>query len=354
MKIGLNFYPDFKDLPLSTLKEAILNSNNLQFAKQIGVTHIIAWMPLPPGQGYWNYEDLLNLRKFIESHGLVLEAIENLPPFHWDKILYGIEGRDEQIDKISKTIRNMGKAKINYLGYCFSIAGYWGHWRKGDNGGGRGDAGIISFDYDIVKNSGVPPVGELWGNWETSYYDGGKPLGKISRDEMWERLVYFLERIIPVAEESGVKMCVHPDDPPAPSLRGLERIMNNAEDFKKIIELFPSPCHGLEFCQGTFSEMAGVGKNVIDLIYYFGKRKKIFYVHFRNVKGTFPKYDEVFIDEGDVSMIDAIKAYKDVDFDGVIIPDHVPVANTVSEPWHLGMAYSVGYIKAAMQALKIL
>ena len=158
-------------------------------------------MPLPHGEGYWNYEDLLDLKKFIESYGLVLEAIENLPPFHWDKVLYGMEGRDEQIAKISRTIRNMGKAKINCLGYCFSIVGYWGYWRKGDDGGGRGGAGLISFDYDIARKSKILPLGQLWSNWETSYYDKSKTLGKISRDEMWERLVYFLQRVIPVAEE---------------------------------------------------------------------------------------------------------------------------------------------------------
>jgi mannonate dehydratase len=354
MKIGLNFYPDFENLPLEGLKEGILNRDNLRFASQIGVTHIIAWMPLPPGNGYWEYDDLAGLKNQVESHGLVLEAIENLPPVHYDRILLGSGGRDKQIENISKTLSNMGRAGIGCLGYFFSITGYWGHWRTGEKQGGRGGAGVTSFDSGKIGKQEPVSLGEFWGNWKTDYHDPEKKLDPINREMMWDRLVYFLDRIIPAAEDAGVRLCIHPADPPAPSLRGIERIMNNPGDFKKLIKLFPSKYHGVEFCQGTFAEMEGVGAKVIDLIRYFGKRKKIFYVHFRNVRGTYPKFDEAFIDEGDVPMLEALKAYRDVGFNGVIIPDHVPVLNTVSEPWHSGMSYSVGYIKAAMQALNII
>lgn len=354
MRLGINFYPDFIDLPLSYLKEGVLNENNLKFARQIGAEAVIAWMPLPVKNGVWDYEDLLELRKFIERAGLKLEAIENLPPLHYDKILFDMEGKDKQIENIKKTITNMGKAGIFCLGYSFSILGYWGHYSKGENGGGRGNAGIIKFDYEKVSTSNFLNYGELWGGWKTTYYNETKFTGEIKREQLWERLIYFLENIIPVAEEAGVKLCIHPADPPAPKLRGIENIMNRAEDFKKLIEVFPSNYHGLEFCQGTFSEMEDVGKNVISLIRYFGSRRKIFYVHFRNVKGVFPKYEEVFIDEGDTDMAAAIKAYKDIGFDGVIIPDHVPVINAVCTPWHTGMAYSIGYMKALLQALNII
>lgn len=354
MKIGINFYPDFVDLPLGILSEGILNESNLKFAKQIGADSIVAWMPLPYKEGYWSFEDLLNLRKFVESYGLSFEAIENLPPLHYDRVLFGLDGRDEQIENVKKTIRNMGKAGISCLGYSFSILGYWGHYSKGENGGGRGDSGIIRFDYEKVEKNSFVNYGELWGNWKTSYYDSSRYLGEIKKEQMWERLVYFLERIIPVAEEAKVRLCIHPADPPAPSLLGIENIMNTFEDFKKLVEMFPGQYHGLEFCQGTFSEMQDIGKDVIRLIHYFGSKNKIFYVHFRNVKGTFPKYEEVFIDEGDISMVDALKAYKEVGFNGVLIPDHVPIINSVLQPWHTGMAYAIGYIRAAMQALNIL
>jgi len=348
MKIGLNLYPDTKNLPLSSLKEGILNAQNLSFAKQLGVNHIVAWMPLPPGEGYWEFLDLLRLKKFVESYGLKLEAIENLPPVHYDRILYDIDGKERQVENIKRTITNMGKAGINCLGYCFTILGYWGHWRTGEGGGGRGNAGITSFDYSMVKDAPHSSMGLLWGNWKTDYFNPSDTIEKVNREMMWKRLCYLLDRIIPVAEEAGVKLCIHPSDPPAPALGGEERIMNCPEDFKELIELYPSDYHGIQFCQGTFSEMEGVGKKVVGLIEYFGTRKKIFYVHFRNVHGTFPLYEETFIDDGDTDMALAFKAYKDAGFEGVLIPDHVPVVNSVSNPWHTGMAHSIGYIKSLM------
>ena len=353
MRIGINFYPDFTELPLGVLKEGILNEKNLRFAKQIGADDVVAWMPLPEKDGFWTYEDLLELRKFVEKSDLKLGAVENLHPLHYDRILLGVKGSDRQIENIKKTIRNLGKAGIYCLGYSFSILGYWGHYSTGEDGGGRGDSGIIKFDYNKVDNNDFLNYGELWGGWKTSYYDKNKFLGEVKKEKLWERLIYFLENIIPVAEESGVRMCIHPADPPAPRLRGIENIMNSVEDFKKLIEIFPSKYHGIEFCQGTFSEMQDVGRNVINLIHYFGSREKIFYVHFRNVRGRFPRYEEVFIDEGDVPMVETMKAYKEEGFNGTFIPDHVPVINAVSEPWHTSMAYSIGYMKAVMQALNI-
>ena len=112
MRIGINFYPDFVELPLEVLKEGILNEKNLKFAKQIGADGIVAWMPLPAKNGVWAYEDLLELRKFVEKTGLKIEAVENLPPTHYDRILFGLEGRDSQIENIKTTIRNMGKADL--------------------------------------------------------------------------------------------------------------------------------------------------------------------------------------------------------------------------------------------------
>jgi len=346
MKIGLNLYPDSKHLPLKTLGEAILDSRNLTFAKQLGVTHIVAWMPLPAGEGYWEFKDLLKLKKFINSYGLELEAIENIPPVHWDRILFDLPGKNKQIENIKKTITNMGRAKIKFLGICFSIVGYWGHRQISDTN--RGKAKISRFDYNLVKDA--PPIsrGQLWEIWKTEYYDASQPIETISREKMWERLCFLLDRILPVAQEAGLKICLHPSDPPAPKLRGEERIMNCPQDFKQLIELYPYDHLGIEFCQGTFAEMRGVGPKVIELIKYFGKRNKIFYVHFRNIRGNFPVYEEAFIDSGDIDMGLAFRAYQDVGFEGVLVPDHVPLVTSSPEPWHIGMAHSIGYIKSLM------
>ena len=307
--------------------------DDLKYAKQLGVDHIIATTPRLAGNGYWEFIDLLQLRKRVEAAGLKLAAIENIPWQHYDKILLAAPGRDEQIENVCKTIRNMGVAGIPILGYYFSIVGVWGHWRDYDSGGGRGGAGVKSFDYELVRDAPLTEAGE------------------VSGEEMWSRLTYFLQRVIPVAEEAGVKLAAHPHDPPAPVLRGVARILGSIEGLERLIETVPSECNGLDFCQGTVAEM---GVDVVEAIRYFGERGKIFYVHFRNIKGAFPKFDEVFIDEGDVDMLEAMRTYKQVGFDGVMRPDHTPrVAGDTS--WgHRGRAFAVGYMKALIQAVNSL
>lgn len=335
MYIGLGVYPK------------LLTAAGLSFARQIGATHIVAWMPLPAGNGVWEYADLVRLRRYVESFGLRLAALENLPPSHWDKVLLGKSGRDQQIENIKATIRNMGKAGIGCLGYCFSIVGVWGHWRTGKSGGGRGNAGLKSFDYALVKDAPVLERGAVWGGHRWKDPVAKQVIGRVSLDEMRQRAVYFLERVVPVAEESGVRLAAHPDDPPVPTLRGVARLLTTPEALDWITRVVPSHFNGLEFCQGTVAEM---GANVPEVIRRFGSQKKICYVHFRNVRGAVPRFDEVFLDEGDTDMRAAIQAYHDVGFDGVLIPDHTPTL-TCPGPWHAGMAYAVGYMRALIQHL---
>ncbi len=297
------------------------------FAKQLGATDIIVHTPQLQGDGYWEFLELLHLRMRVESAGLKLAAIENVPRRFYDRIMLGLPGRDEQIEKMCKTIRNMGKAGIPILGYNWMPLGVW---RTSRSTPGRGGAYVTSFDYEMVEDAPLTP------------------LGRIDDKQMWENFRFFLEAVIPVADESRVKMALHPDDPPVPSLAGVARIFRSVDSFKRMIEMVPSEYNGLEFCQGTFAEM---GANVIEAIQYFGARKKIFYVHFRNVKGAVPKFDECFIDEGDVNMLEAMKAYKEVGFDGPVIDDHTPrvIDDT---PWgHRGRAYALGYMKALMKTV---
>ena len=308
-----------------------LTEENLRYALQLGVSHVILESPRLGERGALEFLDLLRVRKRIEAYGLSVAGIENLPRDHWDKILHGALGRDEQIEKVCETVENMGRAGFPILGYYFSIAGVWGHWRSYESGGGRGGAGVKSFDYDLVKDA---PDAET---------------GPVSGEEMWARLVYFLERIVPAAERAGVKLAAHPDDPPAETLRGTGRILTSHEGLKRLIEAVPSPCNGLEFCQGTVAEMGP--ERAIEAVRHFAGLKKIFYVHFRNVRGRFPKFDEVFIDEGDVNMLDAMRAYKAAGFDGVMTPDHSPRVAGDTPFRHRGMAFALGYMKALMQVV---
>ena len=319
MKLGLG-------LPLNQVTD-----ENLRYARQLAVTHIVVHSPRLGNRGVLEYIELLRLKKRIESYDLVLEAIENLPRDHWDQILHGAPGREEQVENVCRTIRNMGQAGIPILGYCFSIMGVWGHWRAYSAGGGRGGSGVKSFDYGLVKDA---PVAET---------------GRVSVAQMWERVTWFLERVVPAAEEAGVRLAAHQDDPPAEELCGTGRLLTSHEALARLIETVPSPSNGLEFCQGTVAEMGT--DRVVDAIRRFGGQGKIFYVHFRNVKGQFPRFDEVFIDEGDVDMFAAMQAYQEVGFDGVLIPDHAPSVSGETGYRHRGMAFSLGYMRALMQAV---
>ena len=304
----------------------------LRYARQLGVRHIIGSVPGEMAKPAWESSDILQLRKRAESHGLELAAIENPPAAVMRQIVLAGPNRDRAIADFCTCLQNMGRAGIHVLCYSFALNPCWWRWLEGLSGGGRGDAGLMSFDSDRVKDA---PVGEA---------------GKVSADQMWNRFTYFAERVIPAAEKAGVKLACHPDDPPVPVLRGAARILSDLEGMRRLIETVPSPNNGLLFCQGTVAEM---GVDVIKAIRWFLERRKIFVVHFRNIRrlaGPGVKYDEVFIDEGDADMAEAMRAYAEYGYDGLIDPDHAPVMETDSQ-WgrHRGYAFSIGYMTALKQ-----
>jgi|YNPNPStandDraft_1061719.scaffolds.fasta_scaffold15636_3 mannonate dehydratase len=307
-----------------------LDDERLAFVKQLGVDHIIVHTPELRGDGFWEFEDLVRLRTRAESAGLTLAAIENIPRRFYDHVLEGGPRRDEQIEKVQKTIRNLGRAGIPILGYHFMVLGVW---RTGHNPVGRGGAKVTVYDHNLVANAPVADV------------------GPVDDETMWARLEYFLKAVVPVAEEEGVVLALHPDDPPISPIAGVARIIRSVEAYKRVMEIVPSPSNAIEFCQGTIAEMCSRPEEVYEAIRYFGSRKKIAYVHFRNVTGPVPTFAETFIDEGYVDMLQAIRAYHEVGFDGVIIDDHTP-AVAGDAPWgHRGRAYSIGYIKALIKAV---
>jgi mannonate dehydratase len=309
-----------------------LNDDILVFAKQLGAKDIIVHSPVlsgdsPLGENCYEFQPLIMLRTRVESAGLKLEAIENVPRDWYLKIMLGLPGRDEQIENFCKTLRNMGKTGIPILGYNFCPGGVW---RTCNCTPWRGGARVTSFDYELAKNAPL-----------TEY-------GIVTEEQMWDNFTYFIKKVMPIAEEANVKMALHPDDPPVPCIAGISRIMRSMEAFKHVIEIFPSEFNGIEFCQGTFSEM---DEDVYKAIEYFGSRKKIFYVHFRNVVGKPNTFHETFIDDGQTDMLRAMLAYKKVGFDGCIIDDHVPVGIDDS-PWgHRNRAYAAGYIQALIKAV---
>jgi mannonate dehydratase len=351
MKLGLGLY------------RGLLTEENFQFAEQAGVTHLVVHLvnyfagsdpkldsgSLNMGWGVtggdrrpWTYDELVALRRHIESHGLKWEAIENFDPAHWYDVLLDGPRRDAQLEDLKRTIQAIGRAGIPIMGYNFSIAGVWG-WTKGPFG--RGGAVSVRYDEAAIDRDIPLPNGMVW----NMVYDPDAPGGTVppvSHEELWQRLEYFLRRILPVAEENGVKLALHPDDPPADTLRGAARLVNQPWKYQRLLDLVPSPANTLEFCLGTLQEMTD--GDVYDAIEQYGRQGKIAYVHFRNVRGKVPRYQEVFVDEGDLDMLRVMRTLREVGYDGLLIPDHTPEM-TCAAPWHAGMAYALGYMRAAMQ-----
>ena len=328
-----------------------LTEEKLLFAKQLGVgsvqMNLLGHSPLP-GDRQWEYEDLLALRLKTEEYGLKFEAIENVPLHFYDKALLGLPGRDEQIAHYCTTIRNMGKAGIPILGYHFMPNSVW----RTPPAEGRGGARVTAFDMALVE---ATPRAEqrAFAVVRSAAIDEQFAAGRIvSEDEMWANYEYFLRAVLPVAEEAGVRLALHPDDPPVPMLGGIARIFKSVEDFKRGYELSNgSPAWGLDLCLGCCSEMPGGAANVREMIEFFGPKGRIFYVHFRDVKGTVPDFAECFIGEGNFNAAETMLLLKRTGFTGFLLDDHVPQMDG-DTPWgHRGRAHAIGYMQGLMDAI---
>ncbi len=355
MKIGLGLY------------RHMLTPDYYDFARQAGCTHVVvhlvdyfnqgatnprdnqptgskyeAWGVAGDPERLWSVEELTQLRKEIEDAGLVLAAIENLDPAHWHDILLDGPQRSQQVEKVKTTVRRIGEAGIPVLGYNFSLAGVCGRVSAPL---GRGHAITLGMDGPAED---VPiPNGTIWNMIYDRYAPPGT-LPTISHQELWRRLQRFLEEIVPVAEQSGVRLAAHPDDPPMPTMRRQPRLVYQPRMYQRLIDLAASPSNALELCVGTLAEMTE--DNIYDAIDQYSKQGRIAYIHLRNVVGKVPNYRETFIDEGEVDMLRILAILHRNRFDGVIIPDHTPQM-TCSAPWHAGMAHTIGYMLAAKAAL---
>ena len=355
MKLGLGLY------------RHMLTRENFQFARQAGATHIVAHLvdyfrggahatrddqPTGTDRGWgiagdpnqlWSLEELVNLRREIEANGLKLEAIENFDPAHWHDVLLDGPKRALHIENVKTILRRMGEAGIPVMGYNFSIAGVAG---RTTGRYARGDAPSVGMEgtYDLPM-----PKGMVW----NMIYDENAPEGflpSITHDELWRRLDAFLTEVIPVAEAAGVKLAAHPDDPPTPTVRAQPRLVYQPRHYQKLLDLNPSPSNSLEFCIGSLAEMTE--GDIYETVDTYSRQQRLGYVHFRNITGKVPTYKETFIDDGDVDMLRVIEILKRNKFDGVLIPDHTP-AMSCAAPWHAGMAFAMGYMKAAMRSLGV-
>jgi mannonate dehydratase len=278
---------------------------------------------------WWTYDKLVRTRNRFEDHGFSLDVVEDRPPM--ERTVLGMEGRDEEIETVKTLLRNMGKLGIDT--YCW----VWtenplGVLRTSDSVPTRGGSRTTGYDHEWTERADDYPV-------------------DVTEAELWENLQYFLDEVVPVAEEAGVDMALHPDDPPLSPIRGVPRLVTSVESYERILDMYDSPNHGVTFCQGNFAAM---GADIPEAIRRFGDR--IRFVHFRDVDGEADSFVETWHDDGPTDMRAAIDAYQDIGFDGPIRPDHVPKMvdeddrdEAMTGYTDMGRLFAVGYIKGLLE-----
>jgi mannonate dehydratase len=299
--------------------------------RQMGISHAIAKLaPEITGQpAIDNVEVLRNVVERYEANGFKLIGLEG-DQFDMTRIKLGLEGKEADLDRYCAMLENMGKLGIRLLCYNFMYPGWY---RTHKNLPERGGAIVSGFVYEAAQN------------------EPRSPYAPISENQLWENYHAFIEKVLPVAERSGVRMALHPDDPPVPVLHGISRIFTSADAVRKALALRESTSHGVTFCQGTYTTM---NEDVESLIHEFGNRRKIFFVHIRDVRGTPLEFRETFHDNGPTNMYRMVKAYRKIGFDGPIRSDHVPTmegeANENVGYEMKGNLFGIGYIKGLMEA----
>lgn len=271
------------------------------------------------------------------KESLELRVVEG-PPYLGSKTKLALSGRDEEIDNFITLMKNLSLEGIDTICYNWMPVISWA--RTFLDKQGRGGALVSGFNSAAMLQK--DPITEY---------------GDLTPETMWENLEYFLKAVGPEAERYGIKLALHPDDPPVDNIQGIPRIITSVEAFKKVLGLYPSENNGITFCQGSFASMGSADDqvNIPEAIRYFGKRKAIHFVHFRDVRGDKNNFEETFHDEGKTDMFAAMQAYHEIGFTGPIRPDHVPTmaGDSNDKPGYstIGTLFAIGYIRGLMEGV---
>jgi mannonate dehydratase len=309
--------------------------DRLRLARQLGLSYAIARVegPLSRVRREKYVEALAEVKSAFESAGLKIAGVES-HPVPAEKIKLGLPGRDEEIENYRAAIDALGRVGIPMV--CYNFMAGIGWYRTKLDVPERGGALVTEFDNREALKLGLT-------RW-----------GAVSEESVWQNLEYFLKAVMPVAEKAGVKMALHPDDPPISPLRGIGRILTSAANYRRVLELAPSPVNGITFCQANFKLM---GEDIEALARQWCAQKKIFFVHFRDVDGRREHFRETFHDNGPTDMAAMLKVYADSGFDGPLRPDHAPTMEGESndKPGYqvTGKVFAFGYMKGIMDALHI-
>jgi len=311
------------------------SDEDLQFFEQLGVEWAMVGIRDAAHHTRDYYKSLV---KRFSDHGLKIYRLTNLGVHNVPEITLNLPGRDEKVEEFKQFIRNIGAAGIKYNTYAHMANGIW----HSERAVGRG--GMDARRLDI--NNAI-------GRWVDQTYEGKLTHGReYTEEELWENYAYMIRQIAPVAEEAGVRIGIHPDDPPVYALGGIPRCMfGTFEGYKKAMEVANSPNIGVCLCVGCWLEggEAGMGVSVTEAIRHFAAQGKLFKVHFRNVSNPMPEpWVETLIDNGYQDMHQVMRALREVNFDGCIIPDHIP---DMLGGYRVGVAYSIAYMRALVQAV---
>jgi mannonate dehydratase len=318
-------------IKISMQVDESVTDEDLAWIKQMGVDYL----NVQTGNGRATLQNFVAIKKQVEGARLKLWNISNNDNRNIEEITLNLPGRDQKIEWLKQYIQDTGKAGIGYITYAHMANGIWSSEPETTRGGGK------SRSFHLASAKGF---------WNGKVYEGPLTHGrKFSKEELWDNYTYFIRQIVPVAEQAGVRIGIHPDDPPVPELGGIPRhIFGTFDGYLRALEIANSPNIGVCLCCGTWMEGgASTGKNVFEAAGAFAKMGKLFKIHFRNVTSPIPDFVETYIDNGYTDMWKLMKTLVDVDFRGNLIADHVPaMAGARQAAW----SYSLGYIRALYNA----
>jgi mannonate dehydratase len=304
---------------------------DLQFAQQLGVEYVVLWTD----GAHAGYDFYASRRELFEQAGLKIYGFGNWDVHNQDAIVLNLPGRDEKIEQYKQHLRALGRAGIPYTTYAHMANGIWSTATEKTRGG----APARGFDLAQAES----------GRWRDQRYFMPLAHGRsYSEEEIWENFSYFIHQVAPVAEEAGVRIGIHPDDPPGVDLAGVPRcIFGNFAGYQRALEIADSPNVGVCFCVGCWLEGGALmGNGTLESIRAFAAQGKLFKVHFRNVDAPLPHFVETFVDDGYMDMYKVMRELRAVGFNGVAIADHIPTM--VGGP-RVSTAYTIGYMKALLR-----
>lgn len=307
------------------------SEEELALIRQMGVEWVVLWTNATKASADY----FASRRKLYEAHGIHVYSFGNWDVHNQDAIVLGLEGRDAKVTQYKQHLRDLSRAGIPYTTYAHMANGIWSTEREPTRGG----ASARAFDAAKAEE----------GRWIDLRYRTPLSHGRAySQEEIWDNFASFIQEVAPVAEDAGVKIGIHPDDPPWPELAGVPRcIFSSFDGYQRALDMAASPNVGVCLCVGCWLEGGPLmGKDVVETIHAFGTQKRLFKVHFRNVDQPLPHFIETFIDGGYMDMSKVMKALRAIDFDGVVIADHIPMMG--NDP-RIGTAYSIAYMKALVK-----